>query len=234
MLPHFVAEDFGDVIGELSEAGFPFEAGWFAPHFEFRFPRVGEIAQRGVELELRHALEPWHVLGEEASRRRDGALRRLVGRAAAGQGQRPGRRAPRRRRATAARVPLHPTGTRGEYVAGVRYRAWQPPSRAAPDDPGARAAGLRRRRHVDRPIARRLHLPRLPSRRPQPRHASRSTPTRPRAAGWRASSAIGHTPGPIEPARATPRQPRSPVHAGPAPIVMTRSTSRERAVRAWT
>jgi uncharacterized protein (DUF2126 family) len=24
-------------------------------------------------------------------------------------------------------LPLHPTGTVGEYVAGVRYRAWQPP-----------------------------------------------------------------------------------------------------------
>ena len=27
-----------------------------------------------------------------------------------------------------ARVPLHSTGTDGESVAGVRYRAWQPPS----------------------------------------------------------------------------------------------------------
>ena len=25
-------------------------------------------------------------------------------------------------------VPLHPTGTNGEFVAGIRYRAWQPPS----------------------------------------------------------------------------------------------------------
>ena len=29
--------------------------------------------------------------------------------------------------ATAAALPLHPTGTHGEFVAGVRYRAWQPP-----------------------------------------------------------------------------------------------------------
>ena len=32
-------------------------------------------------------------------------------------------------------VPLHPTGTNGEYVAGVRYRAWCPPSALHPTIP---------------------------------------------------------------------------------------------------
>ena len=65
MLPHFCETDFRDVIGDLREAGYPFEFDWFAPHFEFRFPRIGDLEQRDIQLELRTALEPWHVLGEE-------------------------------------------------------------------------------------------------------------------------------------------------------------------------
>ncbi|HTE37713.1 MAG TPA: transglutaminase family protein, partial [Reyranella sp.] len=67
MLPHFVWQDFTDVLDDLAAAGYRFEPEWFLPHFEFRFPKIGGIAQRGIELELRHALEPWHVLGEETS-----------------------------------------------------------------------------------------------------------------------------------------------------------------------
>ena len=62
---HFVARDFADVLEELREHGYRFEPDWFAPHLEFRFPRIGEVTLRGTTLELRHALEPWHVLGEE-------------------------------------------------------------------------------------------------------------------------------------------------------------------------
>ena len=65
MLPHFIQQDFQDVLTELRQAGFPFEDAWFAPHFEFRFPRCGSVAHAGLDLELRQALEPWHVLGEE-------------------------------------------------------------------------------------------------------------------------------------------------------------------------
>jgi uncharacterized protein (DUF2126 family) len=32
-------------------------------------------------------------------------------------------------------VPLHPTGKEGEFIAGVRYRAWQPTSCLHPDIP---------------------------------------------------------------------------------------------------
>ena len=65
MLPHFCQSDFADVLDGLRRDGYPFEMEWFAPHFEFRFPRIGQFAQRDIEVELRAALEPWHVLGEE-------------------------------------------------------------------------------------------------------------------------------------------------------------------------
>jgi len=134
MLPHFVWLDWKDVLAELSRAGYAFETDWFAPHFEFRFPVIGSISKHGVHLELRHALEPWNVLGEETSagatvRNVDSSVERL-------QVKVSGLTDPRfvvlcNRR----RVPLHPTGTRGEFVAGVRYRAWQPPSCLHPNIP---------------------------------------------------------------------------------------------------
>jgi uncharacterized protein (DUF2126 family) len=127
MLPFFVELDFEDVIDELVAAGYPFEKSWFAPHLEFRFPREGSIEARGIELELRQALEPWHVLGEEGSaagtvRFVDSSVERLQVKVSGLVESRyivtcNGRP-----------LPLHPTGRAGELVAGVRYRAWQPPS----------------------------------------------------------------------------------------------------------
>src|SRR4030095_12511558 len=86
LLPSYVWMDFEDVIEEMGRAGFAFDAAWFAPHFEFRFPKVGEIAARGVHLVLRQALEPWHVMGEEGAvgatvRYVDSSLERLEVRA---------------------------------------------------------------------------------------------------------------------------------------------------------
>jgi uncharacterized protein (DUF2126 family)/transglutaminase-like putative cysteine protease len=125
MLPHFCETDFNDVIRDLREAGYPFEGEWFAPHFEFRFPRIGDLAQRDVQLELRGALEPWHVLGEEPGgggtvRYVDSSLERLQVKASGLTGNRFAVTC------NGHRVPLHPTGTNGEGVAGVRYRAWHP------------------------------------------------------------------------------------------------------------
>lgn len=67
MLPHFVRQDFDDVMTELNLAGYAFDSAWFDPHFEFRFPRHGKFAAMGIEVELRHALEPWHVMGEDGA-----------------------------------------------------------------------------------------------------------------------------------------------------------------------
>jgi uncharacterized protein (DUF2126 family)/transglutaminase-like putative cysteine protease len=126
MLPHFCETDFRDVINDLRESGYPFEHEWFAPHFEFRFPRIGDLEQRDLQIELRTALEPWHVLGEEAGgggtvRYVDSSLERLQIKAKGLAGDRFAITV------NGHRVPLHPTGVNGEGVAGVRYRAWQPP-----------------------------------------------------------------------------------------------------------
>jgi len=126
LLPHFVEQDFGDVLGDLREAGYPFQPEWFAPHQEFRFPLIGEASYRELQLEVRAALEPWHVLGEEGYiggtvRYADSSLERLQVKAKGMVGSR------YRILCNGVPVPMHGTGTVGEYVAGIRYRAWQPP-----------------------------------------------------------------------------------------------------------
>jgi uncharacterized protein (DUF2126 family) len=134
MLPHFVQLDWEDVMAGLREAGFAFQDSWFAPHIEFRFPMIGSVTKRGIRLELRHALEPWHVLGEEASggqtvRNVDSSVERL-------QVKMSGMIDTRYTVLCNGRpVPLHFTGDEGEFVAGVRYRAWQPASCLHPNIP---------------------------------------------------------------------------------------------------
>jgi uncharacterized protein (DUF2126 family)/transglutaminase-like putative cysteine protease len=134
MLPHFVWQDFSDVLGELRAHGLPFEDSWFAPHYEFKFPFYGKTNYREVELELRHALEPWHVMGETGAagstvRYVDSSVERMQVRV---RGLNPERYIVA---CNGRRVPLHNTGTVGEYVAGVRYRAWQPPECLHPTIP---------------------------------------------------------------------------------------------------
>jgi uncharacterized protein (DUF2126 family) len=131
LLPSFVWMDLEDVIEELASLGHGFDRTWFAPHFEFRFPKIGELSARGVHLVLRQALEPWHVMGEEGApggtaRYVDSSLERLELHAT-------GLIDPRHVVTVNGRVvPLQPTGRVGEFVAGVRYRAWQPPSALHP------------------------------------------------------------------------------------------------------
>jgi uncharacterized protein (DUF2126 family)/transglutaminase-like putative cysteine protease len=131
LLPYFVAQDFSDVIADMQREGFAFDAEWFAPHFEFRFPKFGEIESRGMQLELRQALEPWHVMGEEGSA--GGAVRYVDSSVERLQVKVTGL-APDRYTVTCngRALPLRPTGTVGEFLAGVRYRAWQPSSALHP------------------------------------------------------------------------------------------------------
>ena len=124
-LPHFVERDFNEVLDDLAAWGFKFDPAWFAAHIEFRFPVHGQVSYRDVTLELRHALEPWLVLGEEpgttgTARYVDSSTERVQLKVQGLHGSRfkvycNGRPA-----------PLAATGVPGEYVAGIRYRAWKP------------------------------------------------------------------------------------------------------------
>jgi uncharacterized protein (DUF2126 family)/transglutaminase-like putative cysteine protease len=131
LMPYFVEQDFADVIAEMRQDGFELETDWFAPHFEFRFPKHGDFATRGMRLELRQALEPWHVMGEEGSaagtvRYVDSSVERLQVKASG--------LASSRYVVTCNghAVPLRPTGQAGEFVGAVRYRAWHPTSALHP------------------------------------------------------------------------------------------------------
>jgi uncharacterized protein (DUF2126 family) len=131
LMPYFVERDFADVIAETQAAGFALNADWFAAHFEFRFPKHGDFAVDGMELELRHALEPWHVMGEQGApggtvRYVDSSVERLQVKVT---GLAPDRYA---LTCNGRRMPLRPTGTVGEFVSAVRYRAWQPPNALHP------------------------------------------------------------------------------------------------------
>jgi uncharacterized protein (DUF2126 family) len=126
LLPYYVEQNFNEVIADLHRAGYPVESSWFAPHMEFRFPTYGEVCYEGIEMELRQAIEPWNVLGEEpgsggTARYVDSSVERVQIRV---------KGLVRERFAllcNGRRLPLHPTGTHGEFVCAVRYRAWQPP-----------------------------------------------------------------------------------------------------------
>jgi uncharacterized protein (DUF2126 family) len=131
MLPTFIAADFADVLTEMRQAGFAFDDSWFAPHHEFRFPLIGSVSNTGMTLSLRSALEPWHVMGEEGSaggtaRYVDSSLERIEVRVS---GLNPSRYSVS---CNGHALPLQPTGTMGEFVAGVRYKAWNPPSSLHP------------------------------------------------------------------------------------------------------
>ncbi|ABK42919.1 transglutaminase, N-terminal domain protein [Magnetococcus marinus MC-1] len=125
LLGHYVRRDMEEVVDDLNREGYPFQLAWLEPFFEFRFPKWGEIQVGDIHLELRAGLEPWHVLGEEAgqsgtTRFVDSSLERMQVKV----------NGLHRDQYTVMcngfELPLHSTGINGEYVAGVRFKAWQP------------------------------------------------------------------------------------------------------------
>ena len=125
LLPHYVEQDFNQVIAELRDAGFDMERSWFDAFFSFRFPFFGELCVRDIRMELRAAIEPWNVLGEEVSaqgtsRYVDSSVERMQVKINQWNPQRYALCCNGRR------VPLQACATTGDYVAGIRFKAWQP------------------------------------------------------------------------------------------------------------
>jgi uncharacterized protein (DUF2126 family) len=131
LLPHFIIHDIAEVATDLRAHGINFDTSWLDPFTEFRFPRIGTAVFHGVEIELRGAIEPWNVLGEESTtggtaRYVDSSVERIQVRLIG---------ADRRRYIVTANgcpVPLLATDNPDVQVGGVRYRAWQPPSALHP------------------------------------------------------------------------------------------------------
>jgi uncharacterized protein (DUF2126 family)/transglutaminase-like putative cysteine protease len=127
MLPHYLSEDLARVLGTLQASGLAFEGEWFATHVEFRCPLIGDVEHDGIRLELRQAIEPWYVLGEEpgtggTTRYVDSSVERIQANVSGWFSQRYAVTC------NGFELPWQSTSRQGEYVAGVRYRAWQPPS----------------------------------------------------------------------------------------------------------
>ena len=131
MLPHYIWEDMRWVVNDLKAADFEFDLDWLSPFQEFRFPHYGSFHVAGIQLDIHGAIEPWHVLGEESSttgtsRYVDSSVERLQLKVQGFYGERLMLCCNKRM------VPLQATGKDGEYVAGIRFKAWDPHSALHP------------------------------------------------------------------------------------------------------
>lgn len=133
LLPYFLDKNLEALLADLRGAGLDFDPEWFRAQSEFRCPAYGAADVAGMPLELRAALEPWPTMGEEpggggTARYVDSSVERLQ---------------LRLQNFDAARFAVVCNGRRvpmqevadGDYVAGIRFRAWQPWSSLHPGIP---------------------------------------------------------------------------------------------------
>src|SRR4051794_20988908 len=166
MLPHFLWDDFLGVLDELRQSGYDFSPEWYVAQLEFRFPAFGRVHHGGVSLELRQALEPWHVLGEEGSaggtvRYVDSSVERLQVKA---EGFVEGRHVVT---CNGRRMPMTSTGRAGEAVAAGRFKARQPGPGVHPTISGPAPPAFYLIFTWDRPPPRGCGFPLPPPRRPR-------------------------------------------------------------------
>lgn len=131
LIEHFVREDLKDIVEQLNREGYPFKLDWFDPFFEFRFPLYGMIDVNEMHLELRAGIEPWNVLGEEmtgggTARYVDSSVERLQVKISNFNESR------YVLTCNGIKVQLKSTGVKGEYVSGIKYKAWNPYSALHP------------------------------------------------------------------------------------------------------
>lgn len=131
LLGHYVHEDLKQVVADLNRSGYPFQMSWLEPFFEFRFPFYGKVELEGIQMELSMAIEPWNVLGEEmgssgTSRFVDSSAEKIQVKVTGFTEER------YMITCNGVRVPLRSTGTKGEFVSGIKYKAWSPPSALHP------------------------------------------------------------------------------------------------------
>ena len=131
LIEHYVREDIKDVVEQLNKAGYKFKENWFDPFFEFRFPLHGMVDINNIHIELRAAIEPWNVLGEEmtgggTARYVDSSLERIQVKVSDFNNTR------YVLTCNGLKVQLNSTAVKGEYVAGIRYKAWDPYSALHP------------------------------------------------------------------------------------------------------
>jgi uncharacterized protein (DUF2126 family) len=123
-LPYFIQADLKAIITDLNTAGYGFKLDWFNPFLEFRFPQCGVLICDGIQLELRHGIEPENDSLERLQVFIQGAIGNTENEDSFSERYQV--------LCNGDVVPLKSTGMEGEYVGGVRFRTRQHPTISHP------------------------------------------------------------------------------------------------------